>query len=206
MNLGEIRTSVKQRLSIPSIGDGLLPDSTINDLINQALIVISGARDWPWLLSTHTLNFDATTSQAFLPNDFIRSRELIYNTYPVLWVQLEDFLNPDRIYSTFAWTIIGNRAQITPASSTDLAATLYYYRNEPELISDFQTPLMPSQLHQAIVAYTAYLGAMVRQDDAKAATYIAEYRSLLNDMRDDLKQNSRRRIQYGNWNRYASWS
>ena len=157
-------------------------------------------------MHTHTLTFDTTAGQAVLPNDFIRARQLVYNTYPVLWVQLEDFLNPDRVYSTFAWTIIGNKAQITPVPTTSISATLYYYRNEPELISDYQTPLMPSQLHGAIVAYAAYLAAMVRQDDNRAATYIAEYRSLLNDMRDDLKQNSRRRIQYGNWNRYASWS
>lgn len=206
MNLGEIRSAVKQRLAIPSSGDGQLTDATINSLINRALTVISGARDWPWLLSTHTINFDSATSQASLPNDFIRSRELIYNSYPVLWVQLEDFLNPDRVYATFAWTIIGNKAQITPASSTDLSATLYYYRNEPELISDFQTPLMPPQLHYAIVAYAAYLAAMIRQDDTRAATYIAEYRSLLNDMRDDLKQNTRRRIRYGSGYQYASWS
>lgn len=206
MNLGEIRAAVKQRLSIPSIGDGLLPDATLNGLINQAMIVISGTRDWPWLLGTHTLTFDPTTSQASLPNDFIRARELIYNTYPVLWLQLEDFLNPDRTFATFAWTIIGNKAQVTPTPATSISATLYYYRNEPELISDFQTPLMPPQLHSAIVAYASYLGALVRQDESRASAYIAEYKSLLNDMRDDLKQSSRRRIQYANWNRYASWS
>lgn len=206
MNRGEIRDAVKQRLAIPASGDGQLTNTVLDDLINRALTVIAGARDWPWLLSTFSLTFETSTGQAFLPNDFIRARQLVYNGYPVLWVQLEDFLNPDRTYATFAWTIIGNKAQITPVPSTDISATLYYYRNEPELISDYSAPLMPSKDHNIIIAYTAYLGAMVRQDDARAATYIAEYRSLLNDMRDDLKQSTSRRIRYGSGYTYASWS
>lgn len=206
MNLGEIRDAVKQRLSIPSIGDGLLPDATINSLINRSLTVISGSRDWPWLLSTLSITFPANDGTAYLPSDFMKARELIINGYPVTWVQLEDFLNPNRIYATFAWTIVGNKAQITPVPTSDQTATMYYYRNEPTLIADFSAPLMPVQLHNIIVAYTAYLAAMVRQDDAKSATYMAEYRSLLNDMRDDLKQNTRRRIRYGGGYQYASWS
>ena len=56
MNRGEIRTAVKERLAIPSIGDGLLPDSTLNSLINRSLATISAAKEWPWLLDTYTMN------------------------------------------------------------------------------------------------------------------------------------------------------
>lgn len=207
MNRGEIRDAVKQRLAIPSSGDGQLTTSVLDELINRALTVISGARDWPWLLSTHDLTFPAATSTSSLPNDFIKARSLVYNDYPVMWVQLEDFLNPDRVYATFAWTIIGNKAQITPASSTDLTATLYYYRTEPALLSDYATPLMPPQLHNIIVAYAAYLAAMIRQDEQRASTYITEYKALLEDMRDDLVQTTKRRIRYGQaTSYYASWS
>lgn len=206
MNLGEFRSAVKQRLAIPSSGDGQLTDTVLNSLINRALTVISGARDWPWLLDTFTLTFPGNDGSAILPSDFIKARELVINGYPVIWTQLEDYLNPDRTYATFGWTIIGNVAHITPVPSTAQTGTLYYYRNEPELISDYSVPLMPPQLHNVIVAYAAYLAAMVRQDDTRSATYMAEYRALLNDMRDDLKQNTRRRIRYGSGYQYASWS
>ena len=203
MNRGEIRTAVKRRLAIPSSGDGMLPDTVLNDLINNALTTISSARDWPWLLTTATLNFAPDT--ALLPTDFIRARQLMYNNYPVQWVQLEDYLDPLRFNTTFCWTIIGNTAHLGPAPSSNADGTLYYYRSEPQLVTDFSTPLMEPVLHNLIVAYASYLAALVRQDEARASAYMAEYQMLLNNVRDDLKQNTSRRIRTGNsWN-YSYW-
>lgn len=204
MNRGEIRTSVKERLAIPSIGDGLLPDSTLNSLINRALATISAAKEWPWLLDTYTMNFVA--GSAHLPNDFVRARQLVIGDVPVLWAQLEDFLKPDRLSAVYVWTIIGAQARLNPIPSTDQTGTLYYYRSEPELLSDYSTPLMPALHHSLIVAYTAYLAALTRQDEARAAVYQAEYQSILNNMRDDLKQNTSRRIRYDAGYQYAAWS
>lgn len=204
MNRGEIRTAVKERLAIPSIGDGLLPDSTLNSLINRSLATISAAKEWPWLLDTYTMNFVGGSSH--LPNDFVRARQLVINDAPVLWLQLEDFLKPDRISAVYSWTIIGAQARLTPIPSTDTTGTLYYYRSEPELLSDYSTPLMPALHHSLVVAYTAYLAALTRQDEGRAAVYQAEYQSILNNMRDDLKQNSSRRIRYDTGYQYAAWS
>ena len=203
MNRGEIRTAVKQRLAIPSLGDGLLPDATIDSLINRSLATISAVKEWPWLLDTHTMTFVAGT--ATVPNDFVRARLLVINALPVMRPQLEDFHDPDRMTATFAWTIIGNKARLNPLPTTDQTGTLYYYRSEPELLSDYSTPLMPALHHSLIVAYAAYLAAMVRQDEARAAVYQAEYQSILNNMRDDLKQNSSRRIRYSPGYQHAAW-
>lgn len=204
MNRAELRAAVKERLAIPSIGDGLLPDSTINSLINRSLSTISATKDWPWLLDTHNVNFVAGI--ATIPNDFIRARQLVIQNRPVFWVQLEDFLMPDNGCSTFSWTIIGNKAQLNPVPTTDEPGVLYYYRSEPELFSDFSTPIMPALHHPLITAHTAYLAAMVRQDEGRAAVYQAEYQAILNTMRDDLKQNSSRRIRSSDGYRYAAWS
>lgn len=204
MNRGEFRTAVKERLAIPSIGDGLLPDSTINSLINRSLSVIASAKEWPWLLDDYSMTF--VSGVATLPNDFIRARQLVINDKPAYWLQLEDFLMPDRTTGAFAWTIVGNKAKLTPLPTTDVSATLYYYRNEPTLASDFSTPLMPSLHDSIVVAYTCYLAAMVRQDEGRAAVYQAEYQALLNNMRDDLKQSSSRRIRYDGGYQYATWS
>lgn len=203
MNRGDIRTAVKRRLAIPANGDGMLTDTVINDLINQALVVISSARDWPWLLDTATLNF--APDSALIPTDFIRARQLVYNGLPVPWVQLEDYLNPDRINYTFAWTIIGDTAYLNPTPSTNASGTLYYYKNEPDLVTDFSTPLMPKVLHNMVAAYACYLAALVRQDENRASAYFAEYQMMLNNARDDLKQNSSRRIRMDSgWN-YSYW-
>jgi hypothetical protein len=204
MNRGELRSAVKERLAIPSIGDGLLPDSTINSLINRSLATISATKEWPWLLDTYNMSFVA--GSATVPNDFVRARQLVIEELPVLWVQLEDFLMPDRRMATFGWTIIGNKARLTPVPTTDQPGVLYYYRSEPELLSDYSTPLMPALHHPLIVAHTAYLAAMVRQDEGRAAVYQAEYQAILNTMRDDLKQNTSRRIRFDSGYQYAAWS
>jgi hypothetical protein len=204
MNRGEIRTAVKERLAIPSIGDGLLPDATIDGLINRSLSVISGAKEWPWLMDDFTMNFVSGT--ATIPNDFVRARQLVIDGKPCMWLQLEDFLMPDRRQSVFAWTIIGNKAKLNPIPTSDFAGTLYYYRTEPELLSDYSMPLIPATHHSLVIAYTCYLAAMVRQDEGRAAVYQAEYQALLQNMRDDLKQATGRRIRYDGGYQYAAWS
>ena len=204
MNRLEIQNAVKQRMAIPSTGDGQLTDSVINNLINQALTVISAEHDWPWLLTSTSVTF--TSGSASLPSDFIKSRALIYNTLPVQWVQLEDFLDPDRWFAPFSWTIIGSTAKVTPTPTTNIATTLYYYRREPDLTTDGSTPLMPSQFHNLIVAYATYLAAMVRQDEGRAAVHMADYNMLLNNMRDDLTQSTTRRIRYDRSSQYATWN
>jgi hypothetical protein len=113
---------------------------------------------------------------------------------------------PDRNNGTFAWTIIGNKAKLSPVNTTTVTGTLYYYRNEPTLLSDASTPLIPSIHHSLVVAYTCYLASMTRQDESRAAVYQAEYQSLLNNTRDDLKQNTGRRIRYDGGYEYSSWS
>jgi len=117
MNRGEIRSAVQQRMAIPSTGDGLLTDAVINGLIDQSLSVISGEHQWPWLLTTATLSFAPST--AALPSDFIMARSLVYNDYPVQWIQLEDYLDPDRFFVPFGWTIIGSTATLTPVPSAN---------------------------------------------------------------------------------------
>lgn len=204
MNRSEFRAAVKERLAIPSIGDGLLPDATINNLINRALSVIASAKEWPWLLDDYTLNF--VNGSASLPNDFIRARQLVIDGKPAFWAQLEEFLMPDRTTAVFAWTIIGNKAKLTPLPTANVTGTLYYYRNEPTLASDYSTPLMPTLHHSIVIAYTCYLAAMVRQDEGRAAVYQAEYQALSNNMRDDLKQSTSRRIRHDGGYQYATWS
>jgi hypothetical protein len=204
MNRGEFRTAIKERLAIPSIGDGLLSDTTLNSLINRSLSVIASSKEWPWLLDDYTLNF--VSGSASLPNDFVRARSLVIESKPTCWLQLEDFIMPDRNNGTFAWTIIGNKAKLSPLPTTTVTGTLYYYRNEPVLSSDSSTPLLPIIHHSLVIAHSCYLAAMTRQDEGRAAVYQAEYQAFSNNMRDDLKQNTGRRIRFDGGYQYATWS
>ncbi len=204
MNRSEIRTAITERLAIPSIGDGLLPAATLNSIINRSLSTISAAKDWPWLLTSKSIYF--SPSSATIPSDFIRSRQLVYNTCSVQWISLEDYLDKDRLDTTYGWTIIGQTAYLSPAPTSSDNGTLYYYRNEPSLTSDTSVPLMPTAHHPVIVALASHSAAQARQDESRAAIYFAEYANILNSMKDDLKQNSARRIQTSRVRRYSTWS
>ena len=74
MNRGELRTEIKDRLAIPSSGDGLITDSYVNSSINNALSRISAERDWWWLSGTSTPVFSTTTGFATRPSDFMRAQ------------------------------------------------------------------------------------------------------------------------------------
>lgn len=204
MNRSDIRTAITERLAIPSIGDGLLPAATLNLIIDRSLSTISAARDWPWLLTSASIYF--SPSSATIPSDFIRSRQLTYGGNPVQWINLEDYLDSDRLDTTYGWTIIGQTAYLSPAPTASANGVLYYYRNEPSLTSDTSIPLMPTAHHPLIVAHASHSAAQVRQDESRASIYFAEYTNILNGMKDDLKQNSGRRIQTSRVRRYSTWS
>ena len=205
MNKGELRTEIKNRLAIPSSGDGLITDTVVNQAIEDALNVITMTRDWPWLLNTVQLAFPANIGTAELPNDFIRAKELVINDQPVTYVDLNQFLYTDALGYPYVWTITGNQAKIYPIGTQMVLGTLYYYRAEPELVADGSTPLMPAFLHQWIVAYGAYLCALRRQDEGRAQVYLNQSNDLLNRMRDDVRRKTGRRIQTAREYSYVNW-
>jgi hypothetical protein len=206
MNRGELRTEIKNRLAIPSSGDGLITDSVVNTAIQDALNVIATTRDWPWLLTSQQLAFPANIGATELPCDFIRAKELVINGQPVTYVDLNQFLATDQLGYPYVWTTVGNDIKIFPIPGTLLLGTLYYYKAEPELTTDGQSPLMPSFLHQWIVAYGAYLCALRRQDEGRAQVYFAQSNDLLNRMRDDVRRKTGRRIQTSREYSYVNWN
>lgn len=206
MNRGELRTEIKNRLAIPSSGDGLITDTVVNQAITDALNVMVTTRDWPWLVASQQLAFPANINYAELPCDFVRAKELVVNGQPVPYVDLNQFINTaDYSGWPYQWTIIGNQVQISPTSSQMILATMYYYKGEPELTADTQEPVMPGFLHQWIVAYGAYLCALRRQDEGRAAVYMAQSNDLMNRMRDDVRRKTGRKIQVAPRVSYANW-
>lgn len=205
MNKGELRTEIKNRLAIPSSGDGLITDTVVDQSIEDALNVIATTRDWPWLMKTCQLAFPANLGVAELPDDFIRAKELVINDEPVTYVDLNQFLYTDSAGYPYVWTIVADQVRIYPVGTTMILGTLYYYRAEPPLVADTSVPLMPAFLHQWIVAYGAYLCALRRQDEGRAQVYLNQSNDLLNRMRDDVRRKSGRRIQTSRQFSYVNW-
>lgn len=205
MNLGELRTEIKNRLAIPSAGDGLITDTFVNSSINSALRVITTTRDWPWLLSTAQLAFPGNVGYAELPCEFVRAKELVIDDNRVPFVDVNQFIEQNQVGYPYVWTIIGSQVKIWPVPTTLTVATMYYYQAEPKLTVDTQSPIIPDFLQGWIVAYASYLCALRRQDEGTAQIYFGESNDLLNRMRDDVRQKTGRRIQTAGRFTYASW-
>lgn len=205
MNRSELRTAVKDRLAIPSSGDGLITDTFVNTSLNDALNRISAERDWWWLASTATLTFDTVNGAATLPSDFMRANKLVINDALAEPIPLDDFLNPENTEASYGWVIYGSQVKITPVPSTSTTGTFYYFRNEPALSSDSSTPLLPVAYHYAIVAYASFLCCAQRQDEQRASLYMQEYGNWMRTLSDDNRTTINRRIKFTRANDYASW-
>lgn len=205
MNRSELRTAIKDRLAIPSTGDGLITDSFVNTAINDALARVSAEKDWWWLASTATLNFDTVNGQAQLPSDFMRANQLVINSSPVEQIPFEDYIDPNGADASFGWVIYGNYVKINPIPTTTTPGTFYYFRSEPALSSDTATPLMPVAYHYVVVAYGAYLCAARRQDESRASLYLQEYGNWLRTLNDDNRASLKKRIKFDRLSDYASW-
>lgn len=204
MNRGDLRTAIKDRLAIPSTGDGLITDAYVNTSINDALARVSAERDWWWLASTATLNFDSTYGQAQLPSDFMRANQLVINSALVEQIPFEDYISGDADVG-YGWTIYGSYVKINPIPSTTTTGTFYYFRSEPALSADGSSPLMPSAYHYIIVAYGSYLCAARRQDEQRASLYLQEYGNWLRTLNDDNRSSIKKRIKFDRLSDYASW-
>ena len=206
MNRGELRTEIKNRLAIPSSGDGLITDTVVNQAIEDALNILVTTRDWPWLLTSTQLAFPANIGTAELPDDFVRAKELVINDQPVTYVDLNQFLYTNDLGYPYVWTIAGNQCKIFPIGSSMVLGTLWYYRNEPALVADGSEPLLPGFLQGWVVAYGAYLCALRRQDEGRAQVYLNQSNDLLNRMRDDVRRKTGRRIQTARPYSYVNWT
>ena len=205
MNRGEFRTAIKNRLAIPSAGDGLITDTIVNDAINQALTVLTMSRDWPWLVISTQIAFPADIATAELPSDMLRAKELVINNATVPYVELNQWLEAPNQGYPYIWTITGNQARIAPTPGALVLGTLWYYRTDPALTVDAQEPLLPDVFSEWIIAYASYLCAMRRQDEGTAQVYLAQANDIQNRMRDDTRSKTGRKIQSSRrWN-YVSW-
>lgn len=205
MNRGDLRTAIKNRLAIPSAGDGLITDSIVNDAINQALNVLTMTRDWPWLLTSAQLAFPANVGAAEFPCEMTRAKELVINNAVVPYIELNQFLDAPNLGYPYVWTVTGTQIRISPTPGAMVLGTLWYYQADPALTLDTQSPLVPDVYTGWVIAYAAYLCALRRQDEGTAQIYLAQSNDLINRMRDDTRQKTGRKIQVARrWN-YTSW-
>jgi hypothetical protein len=162
MNRRELRDAVRLRNGIPDSGDARASHTDINACVAAGLRDVCAEKRWPWLLTSSPLTVSTVTGEASMPAGWAQIHKVTVNGAKAVHVPLDEFLEGTRRY---VWTEFGQGVRFDPVPAVvPSAVTVYYWRDEPELTSDTQEPLLPSVFHQVLVARASYHLNVRRQD------------------------------------------
>lgn len=172
MNLTNLIEATRTRLGLPA-SDAFFSDQNITDLINAALTYITGRHDWYWLETSEALTTVASTETVDTDADSQRTIALYDDTGVQLeWMALSDLVRipADAESDTprfFGYK--GSKIVLRPVPASGGATLTHIFRGtEPRLLTGSDSPLMPSQFHDAIADWACYFSGL-RQGDLPAA-------------------------------------
>lgn len=176
MNLGQFRTNL-DRLT----GVGMDADAQ-TAWINAALHEVASERDWPWLEGTDTFNTADGTAQYALPSDWQRSRGLLVAGEPAAYVNVaegDDYADWDQMEARWSYTVDADQLTIYPTPGAVLACTHRYVKEEADLSSDSDTPLIPDRFHWMVVHLAAHYTLARMGDMPRSSFHRNQYDGLL---------------------------
>lgn len=192
MQLSELRTAVRTRLGVPST-DGFYTDAQLTDLVNEALQVISTERDWPWLSTSETITTVSGTATDSPPAGWMKTRSLCIDGYDPMeqrsLLEIRGVPTTDRGMPTI-YDISGDVLIFRPVPDGVYSIIHDYFKVEPSLTADADTPLMPTQFHYSIVAKASELAHLRQRDNTRAGAQLAEYNAWLGRMLDNRRRTS----------------
>lgn len=206
MNLEQARNAVRVRLGVPA-SDNFWTDTTLTDLVNEALQAVTTEFSWPWLEATTTFATVAGTQTYTPPTTWQRTKALIIDgTDALQWRSLEEireFPTTTRGRPVF-YTVFAEQLLLAPVPDAVYTINHDYLRTEPALALNTDTPLMQAQYHYAIVEFAAYLGHLRSGDSSrysnKAQDALNNYKTWLQRITDNRRRttaNMRVRVRPG---------
>lgn len=178
MNREDLRHAVYDRCGVDT-DDGLLTADVVNRFVNSALHLIAADEDWPWLRTSTTITTDGSADYA-MPDGWLKIRGVrIDGDLPMTYYDKLELDQRWPLASTVGrpseWCDEGDRLLLRPIPSGAFDVVVDYLRQEPELGSDSDTPLMPYTFHDAIVERAAVLAFRRTGEDGRAQAAMVEY-------------------------------
>jgi hypothetical protein len=155
MQLSELRTAVRQRLGVPA-SDSFYTDAVLTSLTNEANRWIAAQWDWPWLEKTETITTVDAQQDNATAADYSATIAVVDSTgVPLERRPISDILRMGTGKAGIVryFTAYGSKLVWRPVPNGNLSPVHYYRCTEPALANDGDTPLLPSQYHEAIVEY-----------------------------------------------------
>lgn len=166
MQLSVIRSEVRTAAGFDAT-DAHASDTQLNSLINRALRVVNGMRDWDWRKASETINTvvgqetyarDARAIRTVRLEDVERG-DLLEMITPQVSSRYNDFTGRP----TF-WFVEAGQIHLTPTPSEVRAIKHTYLRNELTLVNDTDEPLVPDDAIDMVILHAA-VALLARTDD-----------------------------------------
>lgn len=172
MNLTNLIDAVRTRLGLPA-SDAFFSDQNITDLVNAGLGYVTGRHDWYWLETTESLITTGASESVVTDADSQRTIALYDSTGIQLeWMGLPDLVRIPADARSDTQRFFGYRGStiiLRPVPDAGGQSLTHIFRSsEPRLLTGTDTPLMPSQFHDAIADWACYFSHL-RQGDLNGA-------------------------------------
>lgn len=154
MTLDDYRKAVRRALGLSETDTAALPDDDVTAAVNAALKAISTDHTWHWLFATATGTTTASNNLVAVPAGY---RRTIYFTVgdntPLEERPLVELLDNDETESEpISFARAGDNFQLWPTPLESESYTHVYWRHEPALVNDADTPLIPDAWSPWVVA------------------------------------------------------
>jgi len=211
VNLGQLRQATLDLVGVPA-SDSFFSTSQLNTFVNEAVQAWQHEEAWPWHQGTETLTTVAGTA-SYSPIDPMWT--MTKNLYIAGFEPMVLSNQPDVDYVTVqgqpvAYYVFQEKIVLSPTPDGVYSVTHQYYKGEPFLVNDTDTPLTPAEFHYAIVAYAAHL-ALLRAGEVsyyrgnitgRSAALMQEYTQWLERARSNRRRSARMitpRVRPGSW-------
>lgn len=182
MNRAGLVNAVYNRIGVAS-SDGQLTPTVLGQFVNDANHAIEVMEDWPWLMTSATFTTTANTATYPTPANWLRTDEILFNwndgSTPALEHlsprEINDRYPASSINQPVAWSIQGDQIMLRPIPDGVYTITHWYYRTEPDLFQDSDTPVMPQSFHAAIVELAATFTLRRVQQEGRAVSAQAAF-------------------------------
>lgn len=211
MNLAALRTAVLNRIGVPA-SDSFFTAALLNEFINEAVQAWQHEEAWPWHQGTETLTTVAgTASYSPLDPTWTMTKNLYIAGFEPMLLSNQ----PDVDYVTVqgqpvAYYVFQEKIVLSPTPDAVYSVVHQYYKGEPILVADTDTPLTPAEFHYALASYAAHL-ALLRAGEVsyyrgnitgRSAALYQEYQQWLERARSNRRRSAapiRPRVRPGSW-------
>lgn len=190
ITLAQLRSKLRNRLNSKTT-DTRLTDANLNEVINEALRLVSLDADWWWLETLHTLSVvtgqETYTVGTDIPSDYQRTVSITHvDTGEPLGhrraSELDRFVIAGRpaLYDSYGTTVV-----IKPTPNGSFSLRHRYIRDESLLSSDSDTPLTPLEYSKGVIEKAAAIAFDYIHDVERNAEAQKNYADWMIHVRDN---------------------